>query len=80
MIKLKPRHLRSKRPVPAYTVLRCVMAGHQVSFCRHLCTPVYGKGACGRWASHGLRGRTQRAIDRRLAMWAQRDDAGGSDK
>ncbi len=70
MIKLKPRSLRTRRKVPSYTVLRCVMAGHQVTWCRHLCVPVQGRGACGRWASHGLRGRTQMAIDARLARWA----------
>jgi hypothetical protein len=38
------------------------MNGHQVSWCRGLCTPVDGHGLCGRIAPHAMIGRTQAAI------------------
>jgi len=43
----------------------CPFNGHQVGWCRALCTPVAGRGACGRVAGHAIVGRTQ-AI---LAAW-----------
>ena len=58
-IKLKKR---AKRPPRPYTTLRCVAAGHQVTFCRGLCRPIEGRGLCGRPAPHDLKGRTQLAI------------------
>ena len=46
-----------------YSVPRCPLNGHQVSFCRGLCTSsALGRGLCGRLAPHGLIGRTQAAI------------------
>jgi len=44
------------------TVVTCPYNGHQVGWCRGLCTPVEGIGHCGRPAAHALVGRTQRAI------------------
>jgi hypothetical protein len=40
------------------------MNGHQVSWCRGLCTPTDGHGMCGRLAPHAMVGRTQAAIIR----------------
>jgi hypothetical protein len=60
---LKPRPGK-RGHVRRYVTLRCLMAGHQVTWCRGLCRPINGLGLCGRPAPHGLRGRTQRAIAR----------------
>lgn len=57
---LKPR--RKGRPLPLYRTLSCPVNGHQVGWCRQLCTPVAGVGLCGRPAPHSLMGRTQLAI------------------
>lgn len=65
MALLKPR--RRSRPLPQYRTLSCPVNGHQVSWCRQLCTPVAGVGLCGRPAPHGLLGRTQLAIAAYLA-------------
>jgi len=59
VIKKKRRAARPPRP---YTTLRCLAAGHQGTWCRGLCTPIEGKGLCGRVAPHALKGRTQLAI------------------
>lgn len=59
--KLKRSKQRARRLKP-FTVLRCPMNGHQVSWCRGLCQPVNGIGACGRLAAHAMLDRTQRAI------------------
>jgi hypothetical protein len=53
---------RKKRRLRSYNTIRCPLAGHQVGWCRGLCTPVEEQGLCGRIAPHGLQGRTQRAI------------------
>jgi hypothetical protein len=59
------RFLKEKKgKLPPYTLLRCKMVGHQVSWCRFLCTPIDGRGLCGRIAPHGLKSKTQRAIAR----------------
>lgn len=57
---LKPK--KRRKLLRHYTTRRCVVAGHQVTWCRGLCTPVDGQGPCGRPAPHALRGRTQLAI------------------
>ena len=41
----------------------CPLTNNRSCWCYALCVPVRGLGACGRVAPHGLRGRTQRAID-----------------
>jgi hypothetical protein len=58
-IRLKKRANRPPRP---YRTLRCVVAGHQVTWCRGICRPIDGQGLCGRPAPHELKGRTQLAI------------------
>jgi hypothetical protein len=57
-VKRKRARLRS------HSVLRCLAAGHQVTWCKGLCKAVDGVGQCGRPAPHTLRGRTQLAIER----------------
>lgn len=60
--------LRPKKPTGAkgrfraFTVILCPLNGHQVSWCRGLCTPVDRHGVCGRLAPHAMVGRTQAAI------------------
>lgn len=56
------RKKRAARPLKPYITLRCVVAGHQVTWCRAECRPIEGRGLCGRLAPHGLKGRTQIAI------------------
>jgi hypothetical protein len=56
------RRRANPRRLPPYTVLRCFMTGHQVSWCRGLCKPLDGYGLCGRLAPHAMVGKTQRAI------------------
>ncbi len=56
------RAQRPRRRLPQYTTLRCVVAGHQVTWCKGLCAPVEGLGACGRLAPHSLKSHTQLAI------------------
>lgn len=58
------------RALPTYRTLTCPYNGRQVSFCRGLCAPVAGVGACGRLAPHAMLGRTQLAIARQLATRA----------
>ena len=67
MALLRPRDARKRITVPKYTVLRCPLNGHQVSFCMGLCEPIDGRGVCGRLAPHAMLGKTQRAIAAYLA-------------
>lgn len=62
MALLRPRSERRARGLPLYTVATCPHNGHQVGMCRQVCTPIDGRGTCGRPAPHGLKGRTQLAI------------------
>jgi len=59
---LKPRSEPRRTAFRTYTVIMCPYNGHQVSFCRGLCTPYEGYGHCGRLAPHAMIGRTQAAI------------------
>ena len=43
-------------------MVMCPYNGHQVGWCKGLCTPIAGIGHCGRPAGHALVGRTQLAI------------------
>jgi hypothetical protein len=65
----------NRRPLPPYTVLRCHLTGHQVSWCRGLCKPLDGYGMCGRLAPHAMVGKTQRAIAEHMARMARQADA-----
>lgn len=49
-------------PLRLNGVISCPYNGHQVGWCRGLCTPLEGVGPCGRLAPHALVGRTQLAI------------------
>ena len=61
MALLRPKSERRRRTFRSYTVIMCPYNGHQVSFCRGLCTPYEGYGHCGRLAPHAMIGRTQAA-------------------
>ncbi|HSN54799.1 MAG TPA: hypothetical protein VLT32_09000 [Candidatus Sulfomarinibacteraceae bacterium] len=52
----------SGRPLPPYRTLGCPRYGHRITWCRMLCTPIDGRGDCGRPAPHAMVGRTQAAI------------------
>lgn len=45
----------------------CPLTKSRTNWCYALCTPVEGKGECGRVAPHALTGRTDGAIRRQLA-------------
>jgi len=62
LLRPRPKAGRKRSRLRAYTVLRCPLNGHQVSFCRGLCAPVDGRGICGRAAAHSMMGRHQAAI------------------
>jgi hypothetical protein len=49
-------------------VVTCPYNGHQVGWCKGLCTPIAGIGHCGRPAGHALVGRTQLAIAAHLGL------------
>ena len=54
---------KTKRKLPRqYTTLSCPVNRHQVGWCRGLCTPIDGRGPCGRVAPHTLQGRHQLAM------------------
>ena len=55
---------KTKRP--AYRTTRCRATKGLTKWCFALCSPVNGRGPCGRPAAHALQGRTQRAIARYL--------------
>ena len=61
LLRPKKRSLKAAGLRP-YTVLLCPFNGHQVGWCRCLCTPFEGHGTCGRLAPHAMIGRTQAAI------------------
>ncbi len=65
---LRKETARSPKSLPAYRSLTCPYNGRQVSFCRGLCAPTAGVGACGRLAPHAMLGRTQLAIARYNAI------------
>ena len=75
-VSLLRRKRVSRKPLREYTVLRCPFNGHQVSWCRHLCEPIDGVGACGRLATHHMLGKTQLAI----ARYKEREAAAAASK
>jgi hypothetical protein len=66
MALLRPRPER--KVVHTATVVTCPFNGHQVGWCRALCTPLAGVGTCGRPAPHAIMGRTQLAIAAQIAL------------
>jgi acyl-coenzyme A thioesterase PaaI-like protein len=62
--KAEQRKVRTKRGIRAYTYLGCPLTRDRSAWCFRLCIPDrLGKGRCGRVAPHGLKGRTQTAIE-----------------
>jgi acyl-coenzyme A thioesterase PaaI-like protein len=62
--KAEQRKVRTKRGIRAYTYLGCPLTRSRSAWCFRLCVPdPLGKGQCGRIAPHGLKGRTQLAIE-----------------
>lgn len=64
MSLLRPKSLRGRpgRGLPEYRTLACPRYGHRITWCRQICTPIAGKGDCGRLAPHAMIGKTQAAI------------------
>jgi hypothetical protein len=62
LLRPRPDHLPLAFSARLGTVVMCPYNGHQVGWCKGLCTPVAGVGHCGRPAPHALVGRTQLAI------------------
>lgn len=58
-----------------YTLHRCPLMRHNISWCRGLCVPSDGNGLCGRIAPHAMLGRTQRAILAHNARRAEESEA-----
>jgi hypothetical protein len=67
---LRPKSERATTPFRSSigTVVMCPYNGHQVGWCKGLCTPIAGTGHCGRPAAHALVGRTQLAIAAHLGV------------
>lgn len=62
--RVEQRKVRTKRGLRAYTYLGCPLTRDRSAWCFRLCVPdPAGKGRCGRIAPHGLKGRTQLAIE-----------------
>jgi hypothetical protein len=58
------RTVRTSRGVKEYTHLGCPLTRNRTAWCYRLCVPdPEGKGECGRLAPHGLKSRTQHAIE-----------------
>lgn len=62
LLRPKAERNRSGHRLPEYRTLACPRYGHRITWCRQLCTPIAGKGDCGRLAPHAMLGRTQAAI------------------
>jgi hypothetical protein len=67
--KGKLKRTRNRRP---NFIIGCPLTHNRSSWCNAFCTPMRGRGPCGRIAPHRLRGRTQRAIDRWKRAEAQK--------
>jgi hypothetical protein len=57
-----------RKAVQPVTVVTCPYNGHQVGWCRELCTPVAGVGFCGRPAPHAMMGRIQLGIAAQMGL------------
>jgi len=64
----------SGRPIPARanSYIGCPMVRGKATWCRGLCSPVKGRGTCGRQAPHAMRSQIQRAIARYKAQQERR--------
>ena len=47
---------------PAVIKGHCPMVRYRAAWCRYLCDPLEGRGACGRLAPHSMLGKSQAAI------------------
>jgi hypothetical protein len=68
LLRPKPAHTPLPFRSGIGTVVLCPYNGHQVGWCKGLCTPVAGIGHCGRPAAHALVGRTQLAIAAQMGL------------
>jgi len=62
--KDKKKAIRTKQSIKEYTYLGCPLTRNRSAWCFRICVPDQeGQGRCGRVAPHGLKGRTQVAIE-----------------
>jgi acyl-coenzyme A thioesterase PaaI-like protein len=63
-IKNKNKAIRTNHGIKEYTYLGCPLTRNRSAWCFRICVPdAKGQGHCGRVAPHGLKGRTQLAIE-----------------
>ena len=64
MAKKVKRTVRTRRGTREYTVRGCPLMKNRSTWCFRICVPnADGTGECGRLAPHGIKSRTQRAIE-----------------
>ena len=52
----------TKKKLPPYTYLGCAVTKDRTPWCRSVCTPIAGKGQCGRDFPALMEGRIQQAV------------------
>ena len=64
-MEAEKKRIRTRSGVREYTYLGCPLTRNRSAWCFRICVPDReGHGHCGRVAPHGLKGRTQLAIER----------------
>lgn len=64
MTTQKKKTIRTIKGIREYTYLGCPLTRNRSAWCFRICVPdKEGRGQCGRVAPHGLKGRTQLAIE-----------------
>ena len=65
MTKTEKKTIRTAKGIRKHTYLGCPLTRNRSAWCFRICTPdADGTGNCGRVAPHGLKGKTQRAIEK----------------
>ena len=59
---MRTRRRRIRKKLPPYTYLGCSVTKDQTPWCRSVCTPIEGKGQCGREFPALMEGRIQEAV------------------
>ena len=62
LLKLSPKTTGRAAKKASATLRRCPMVRFRACWCRGICDPIDGIGACGLDAPHAMLGRTQQAI------------------
>jgi hypothetical protein len=65
MPRTEKKTIRTAKGVREHTYLGCPLTRNRSAWCFRICTPdTDGSGHCGRVAPHGLKGKTQLAIEK----------------